>query len=76
MKRFACGFVKATLAVTVGLIPASMLYLIAQPRLAQATGATWLEALLWVTALAGVCIALGIVDSVDNRKEAHKWTNI
>lgn len=68
MKRFAIGFFKATLALTIGLIPAALLYLVALPRLAQATGATWLEALLWITALAGVCIVLGIMDSVDERR--------
>lgn len=69
MKRFACGFIKATIAVTIGLIPAALLYLIAQPRLAQATSATWLEALLWITALAGVCCTMAIVDSAEHRRE-------
>lgn len=68
MKRFACGFIKATLALTIGLIPAALLYLIALPRLAQATSATWLEALLWITALAGVCAMMAVVDSAEQRR--------
>jgi len=67
MKRFFSGLFKASFAVIVGLMPAAVVYLIARPALAVATRATWIEAVLWITALAGVCIMLGIVDSVDER---------
>lgn len=72
MKRFLSGLFKATFSVVFGLVPAAILCLIARPLLVQATRPTWLDALIWVTALAGVCIVLGIVDSVDNRKGVQK----
>lgn len=55
------------IAVVVGVLPFTLLYLLMRPELAVATAATWQEALLFAVLLIGVCAALAVTESVDER---------
>jgi len=58
---------KYIIALIVGVAPATLLYLLMRPAIAASVSATWQEAIIWATALIGTCVAMAVVESVEER---------
>ena len=60
---------KHVFTLLIGITPATLLYLLMRPAIAASVSATWQEALIWAVAMIGVCAALAVAESVEERTE-------